>query len=356
MPSCPAPLFFVSLSLLISGCGYAPLAGQQGPYGQPGPYGQQQRYPYQQPYGQPSRERTDDSRDRDRDARDSRDERGSRDDDRRSSRSSRSSRGGDCEGDRKCENMCKEIFRSSRARGKCEDLSVGAVERLFAVFEALEKPKTSDLRDITFDDFDELMQISTAPLEDEIEGYSSRETKDFLAWVLSDLQTTEFLIELDSGYTILEDLLQNINSDPVEALKSTIDRGTIIEIAIREDEDFDIILEWIHGYLADGADSNALPSCQNDQCILNRYCKIKDSIGTRSQKKIMDISREFGDLVQELIDNLPDTVGAPRTLRNRLKDNFDEEDRYSDYCCNELLNNRDPSTGNDAAAHSKGTC
>ncbi len=328
MPSCPAPLFFVSLSLLISGCGYAPLAGQQGPYGQPGPYGQQQRYPYQQPYGQPSRERTDDSRDRDRDARDSRDERGSRDDDRRSSRSSRSSRGSDCEGDRKCENMCKEIFRSSRARGKCEDLSVGAVERLFAVFEALEKPKTSDLRDITFDDFDELMQISTAPLEDEIENYSNRETREFLAWVLEDLQTTEFLIELDSDYTMLENLLDNMKTGkPLDGLKSNIDRGTLIEIAIREDEDFDIVLEWIHGYLESGGDK--LSECGGsdpDKCTLGRYCYIGNPIKTTYRKKIMDVNGDFGDLVRELVE-------ADSTTSN-----FDEDDDYKKYCKTSLCN------------------
>ena len=335
---------FAAALLFVSGCGYAPPAGQQysqNPYGQQlygqQPYGQR---PYQQqPYGQqPYQQRQPPAERDDRDRRSSdRDEKDDSRDDRR-----RSSRGGDCEGDRKCEKMCKEIFRSSRARNKCEGFSTGTVERLFAVFEALEKPKTSNLADITFEDFDELMQISTAPLEDEIENYSTSETKDFLAWVLEDPSTTEFLIELDRGYTILEALLQNINSsNPVEALKSNIDRGTIIDIAVQDEEDFDIVLEWIHGYLDDGGD--ALDACANDKCVLNRYCQLRDRLDTRTKREIMDIT-ELGGIVQDLID----AISGNDALKTKMNNAFDETDKYSDYCCHELL----PASNR----HSNGAC
>ena len=283
---------FVLLSLLISGCGYAPPAQQQ--YSQQ-PYYGQQPYPYgQQPYpGQQPPARPPDNRDErsDRDERDERDERDDR----------RSSRGGDCEGDKDCEDMCGDMFRSVRARSTCEDLSARTVERLFSVFEALEDPSQSSLRSISFDDFEELMEISLSPLEKELEKYSISETRDFLAWVLSGEKISQFIVENDGNFEMLEALLENMNqNDPVKALTRNIDRGSMLEISIEENNAD--ALEWIHSYLEDGGDNSANPECGDDKCTFRKYCKIAASIDKRRRRELMEVGNDFENMFQDLVD------------------------------------------------------
>ena len=228
---------------------------------------------------------------------------------------------GSCESDRECKRMCQRIFRTGRTRNECEDLSIRNVESLFAVHEVLEEPELEELKEMSFNDFKQLMDIETAPLRNQIKKYSNVETRDFLAWMATDRKAADFMAEEDDDYDMLDTLLTKLKTSPIEALRSNIDRGSLLEIAIEENND--ILLEYIHIYFKEGSSNSGNSVCRDDRCTFEKYCRLTGGIGLRERRELIDASVDFDSLLQDLVEDFGTEAD---------EDDLDDRKDYKDYC------------------------
>ncbi len=233
---------------------------------------------------------------------------------------------GSCDDSRSCKNICRKIFRESSARNDCEDLSVRNVEALDAVHKVLERPKLKDLKEMSYADFDKMMEIDIQPLEDEISGYSSREAKAFLAYLGENYSTAALMQGEDNDFEMLYELLEAIDSDVITALTRDVDRSSsLLDIAVREGNG--TLLEWIHYFLdeGDGKSGNTNCSSNDDKCLFDKYCRIGAGMDQRRRRELPNTSEDFNSLLEH---DILDEYGTEED-----RDEFDSRtDFVSEYC------------------------
>ena len=160
--------------------------------------------------------------------------------------------GGECEGDRDCEEICDDIYDRRADREDCEELSVAAVESLEIVYELLEDPDEDDLVDIDPTDFEALIDISIEPVDDLFGRYSSREAREVAVWIAENPDIAAILQDEDDDFQLFEAIFREIgsNGNALDGLGRTITGGdNFMEILITENNAE--ALEWVHSYISD---------------------------------------------------------------------------------------------------------
>ena len=219
------------------------------------------------------------------------------DDDRRST----TRRGDQCGGDDDCEDICDDIFSSRSDREDCEDLSVSTVEEMEDFFEVLEDPDADDLEDFNLSVLEEIVDISFEPLVDEAKRYSSSDAKEFLSWMLNDEEAADIISDEDSDFEFLENILEQLNSDVVQALSTNIDGGdNFMEIAI--DEGNEKLLEWVHDFFDEGSSSSSNRDCGgNSRCVFDKYCRM--DIDSNAREDLLSDFDHFEDFMEDVLDD-----------------------------------------------------
>ena len=236
------------------------------------------------------------------------DERKRRDDDRREvlDRSYTRRSGNVCEKedrDHECKEQCKEIYRRIRDRDDCEELTVSQVEKLHELYELLEKPDEDELEGVDPEDFDVFLNISIAALEDLVDDWSSRESKEFLYWLINNEDATEVFEKEDDDYDTLTAVLREIRSgwtfnDIHEPFITKIEGGRLMEVAVESRNEK--VIDWFMEYIEDKNNN-----CQDETVSLacfTVYCKIGDGIDDDSMEDWLDYD-SFQSYIEDIVDD-----------------------------------------------------
>ena len=219
-----------------------------------------------------------------------------RDLERRSERDSRTKRDRDtCEGDRDCEEICDDIFRRRSDREDCEELTVGAVEKLEDVYEYLEDPDDDDLPSIDSADLDALISISIEPIDRLFSRFSKGEAEDVAIWIAENNDVANILEKEDDELKLFEAIFEEIGSDTLDGLEDSLTgRDNFIEIAVEENNEE--ALRWVHTYFEDERCDN---SEESELCVLNEYCGL--DLDQDPQDDLLGIE-DFAEFIDDLLD------------------------------------------------------
>lgn len=322
----------ISFALLMTSCiGVGPSPYGQPPYGQP-PYGQNpygQQYLYSTgPYSPPRNDYEYDRRkaeDRDRN-------------DVLSSSRSRN-RGDTCEDrdrDHDCKKYCRSMYRRSRDRDDCEELTVRQIEKLFDVYEILKEADEDDLGDINQEDFEVYLNVSIAGFDYLVGRYNRGEAKDVLRWIVEDEKVTSILRKEDDDYETLEELFEIFSGDLADNMlyepftRNIEGSNTLMDVVM--DSDNEKAAEWFQEYLIE-EDTN----CTNDEsaACFTLFCKIGKEMDKRSREEWLDYG-DFEDLINTMISL---GIGGKSNPGNTDKEwNTDDIQDVSDIPNDDFLN------------------
>ena len=147
-------------------------------------------------------------------------------------------------------------------------MAIAQVEVLEEIDKIFENPTSKKLDTIDQSDFETYVNIDVAPFDKRITRFNAIESKVFLTWILENSDVAEHFRNVDNEYKLLEEILDELNSNIAIALTRTI-TGTdsLIEIAIKDGKE---TLEWIHNYFGQ--------ECNDDEdqevCMFQEwYCK-----------------------------------------------------------------------------------
>ncbi len=225
-----------------------------------------------------------------------------------------------CKGDEDCEDICDDIYSSRRERNDCEELSITQVNRFEGIYETLEDSDEDDLQDIDVSkdgDFDVFINVSIEPLHKLVGKYSSREAKDFLAWIANNKDVAELLENEDDDYEVLERLLGRLGASDnlFEALKKNLDGGdTFIDLAVTADNE--VALEWIYEYLEEKDSNCKLDTDAGREACLESYCGLAGDIEDDNANHLLGYDFFEGyieDIIEDKINADPDTNDGAET-------------------------------------------
>ena len=200
-----------------------------------------------------------------------------------------------CEGDKACEEICRDIYNRSSIREYCLEFPVAQVEILLDIYEIFENPFEDELDSISLLDFKVFVGIDSRPLEKLIGKFSRLEARRVLIWIANDQNIAEVFQNKDhhEEYNLLEELLEAVDSDKKKALSKSIDSGdSFMEIVV--DSGNEEALDWIHGFFD--------KECHTESfCIFkNWYCEVVDNDDTWDNLLVYD--EKFGNVVDEILE------------------------------------------------------
>ena len=214
---------------------------------------------------------------------------------------------GECKEDKKCKEICDDIFRSRNNREKCEERSISEVTDMEEVFKALEKPDTDDLEALNLEVLKELLDISTDPLKDAIDDMTVNGKREFLIWFAEDSEAATILINSEDEYDLRDALFPRFIVSPSSRsdLNQSIGGGkTFVEVALKNGNK--PVLEWLHSSFESKCDQYSsqtfsyygtrelYPICVFD----NYYCAL--DIETELEQEYFD-HEFFTDLLDEVL-------------------------------------------------------
>ena len=236
-------------------------------------------------------------------------ERKRRDDDRRAvlnfSRIRRSGRLCKDEGkNHECYDWCKEIYRTLGDKKDCvEELTVSQIEKIFELYELLEDPNASDLIKVEPEDFDVYLNISIRSLEDLIDRWNERESKEFLYWLLNNKNLAKIFEKEDKDHDTFTALLQNIKSFNYNEIHkpfiAKIENGRLMEVAI--DSGNEKTMEWFIDYIEDKNEACRDETVSKDCFAV--YCKIGEGLDNDHVEKWLDEFNEFESYIKIIIED-----------------------------------------------------
>ena len=199
-----------------------------------------------------------------------------------------------------CEEKCEDMYITRGDRRDCEELEVSFIEDLFEVYESLED--ANDLEDLNINLFEAYLNISISGLEKVINRYSSKESEDFLIWLVENTDALRIFEKEDRDYKALESLFEQFDSDyNKNTLYTTftekLDGDELMQIAIYSGDS--AIVEWFMDYINDKN-----PACDDDPETIGCfeiYCKIGAEIDRDARDDWLDFEK-FEDYIEEIID------------------------------------------------------
>ena len=213
-------------------------------------------------------------------------------------------RTGECGKDRKCEELCDDMFRSRKDRDECEEFSIADVKRMNDVFDVLDKPNADDLEALDIKDLDMLLSISSKPLETAVGRMNQSEKKKFLVWMAEDSEAAQTIEGAEDDYSILKELFGSSKTNIITELNKSIDSGdSFVEIILKEGND--VAVGWIDDFFGDQCDSNS----NYEKCVFkDYYCAL--SLDNDAEEEYFEHDF-FIDLLDEILSEERKTSGAP---------------------------------------------
>ena len=243
-------------------------------------------------------------------------------------------RGAECSTSNKCENICEDIYSRRSDRQDCEELSVEQVEKLEALDEYLEKPDFDDLQEIDFKDLDVYINVSIDPLDDHVGDWNKRETEAVLEWLATDFEVARIFEKEDDNYAILKTMLKEVGSNLKDALEEKLDEGTLLEIAIVENNEN--LLEWIHDLIEDEAVGNCRADDLETEDCLKLYCDLADAMSDEDTADDWLGVEYFERYLENLIDDGVNGAANPTSSQwdtDEIEDTGDLEDEWWEQLC-----------------------
>ena len=265
-----------------------------------------------------------DDRDRDRD-------RDRDDEDRNNRERDNPRRTGECGKDRKCQDICDDIFRSRRDREECEELSIADAKRMEHIFKVLEDPDTDDLAELDTEDLEFLFDISSGPLEKAVDKMSQSEKKKFLIWMAETPDIAQVIEDAEDDFAILKELFGTTMSRIIEELNKNLKSGdTFVEFVLEEGND--VVLEWLDDFFGDQCDNDN----NYERCVFeDYYCNLKLSDDAEDEYLDYDF---FEGLLDEILSEERKTSGVPAWWRTDTEAKDLETWRANNACSNNYQN------------------
>ncbi|MCZ0933387.1 MAG: hypothetical protein OXJ52_09600 [Oligoflexia bacterium] len=220
---------------------------------------------------------------------------------------SRSRRSGNiCEDedrDHECKEQCKEMYRRIGDRDDCEELTVAQIGVLFELWEFLKEPDEDDLPHIDAEDFDVYLNVSISSLDNLVDDWNNRETKEFLYWMINNENIAKIFEKEDNDYKTFTAILKNLNgnfgsSTIYEPFLQKIERDKLMEVAI--DSGNEMVIEWFMDYIND-ENSDCKDEDVSKDCF-EVYCKIGKGIDEDFMEQWLDYP-VFEDHIDDIIQN-----------------------------------------------------
>ena len=216
------------------------------------------------------------------------------------------------------------------------------IEDLFEIYENLEE--ANDLKDINIKLFEVHLNISISGLEKVINRYSSKESENFLIWLIENADALTIFEKEDRGYEALESLFQQFDSDYNEdtlytAFTEKLDGDELMQIAIFNRDN--TVLEWFMDYI-----NEKNPACDKDpetRDCFEIYCKIGVEIDRDARDDWLKFE-EFEDYIERIINERVNSRDADssdsekynssgwRYGRSYIKNITDLDDWVDDLC------------------------
>ena len=210
--------------------------------------------------------------------------------------------------DHECKDLCKEMYRRIGDRDDCEELTVSQIEVLFEMYELLEDPDEDDLDGIDPEDFDVYLNVSISSLDDLVDDWNSRETKEFLYWLINSEEVASVFEKEDNDYKTFTAMLKNIknfnsDTDIYEPFTTKIENGKLMEVAI--DSGNENVIEWFMDYIND--ENNDCDDESVSKACFEVYCKIGDGIDDDYMEDWLGFD-QFESYIEDIID---DKINSP---------------------------------------------
>ncbi|MCY4513300.1 MAG: hypothetical protein OXB86_06395 [Bdellovibrionales bacterium] len=178
-----------------------------------------------------------------------------------------SSRGtGECDRNRRCENICESLFTTETAREKCEALDIIDVEQMEETVRVLENPDWEKLEALDLNVLSALLKISLNPMETAIGRMIPEEKNLFLEWLVIKPNTAKTLEDGEDNLEILKELIGSSKHTILHDLNRTISgRESFMTLAIEVKNE--LVLKWIHGLFEH--------ICNGEKCVFQDfYCQL----------------------------------------------------------------------------------
>ena len=230
-----------------------------------------------------------------------------------------------------CQDTCHELYSRQFAREDCETLTKTQVRKLEEVYSTLGSPGKRKLEELSLYDLSVFLNVSPEPIEKLFRRTGSADAKDVLYWIAANKDVADIFEGEDGDFVILETLLNELKSNSIDALSSSIKKGdTFQEVAIIEKNT--AAFNWIHSFL----ESECSSRNRNDNeewCVLGNYCSIVRKFDEDNAAALLDFE-EVAGLVENVIEDPP-----RRSRYDGIEDIEDVIDLYQDVCisfCSEV--------------------
>ena len=209
-----------------------------------------------------------------------------------------------CEGNDNCEGICDDIYSRRREQGECEELSIGQVKRLGEIYDALENPRLSELKEIDVSesgDFDLFINIDIRSLQTLVKRYKENDAEEVLEWIASYDDAATIFEKEDNDFEILNSLLDTLSSDSFDALGENIaGRDNFMDIAVVAKNE--VALEWIHEYLEEEhTDCKQDNEARRAKC-LRAYCGLARDMDDSNAGRLLNFDY-FEDYIEEVLED-----------------------------------------------------
>ena len=221
-----------------------------------------------------------------------------------------------------CKELCKDMYRRIGDREDCEELTVSQISAIYEIWELLEEPDADDLPDIDSEDFDVYLNVSISSLDKLVDDWNSRESREFLYWLITDEDIARIFEKEDDDYKTFTAVLKQIKSFTTanihEAFDIKLEDGTLMEVAI--DSGNEMVIEWFMDYIND----------ENDECddesvskaCFTVYCKIGEELDSDLMEDWLNYD-VFSGYIEDIIDDKINTT-------NRNDDDSSDPDGDAD--------------------------
>ncbi len=201
----------------------------------------------------------------------------------------------ECAEDKKCQDLCDEIYSRRRRAEECGELSIAKAGALKDIHETMEDANLEDFQTIRASEFDLYINISIEPITRRLRKYRRHQAREALAWIAGDPEITRIFQKEDRDFDLLKSLLKPLGGDE-GGLKANIQAGDTV---------FDLIAEaensragaWLHAFIEDEICGG---SAETASC-LETYCEIGGAMSRDSAAAMLDF-KYFRSYLQEIID------------------------------------------------------